>query len=116
MELLLSLDPGAPKARLNRSNSRSEEKEITTGINTETAQGQVAQILRPKLSFETITFSDGTTLQIAEDDIVVFGGPNNAGKSAALRELEAWVARSTPGVVVKQASLRKVGTSSDLRA
>jgi energy-coupling factor transporter ATP-binding protein EcfA2 len=115
MELLLSLGTGAPKARLNRSISRSEEKMITTGINTETALGQVAQILRPKLSFETITFSDGTTLQIAEDDIVVFVGPNNAGKSAALRELEAWVARSTPGVVVKHASLRKVGTSSDLR-
>ena len=39
-------------------------------------------LLRPRLSFETITFSDGTSLTLDEDDIVVFVGPNNAGKSA----------------------------------
>ena len=42
--------------------------------------------------------------------------PNIAGKSAALRELEAWVARSTPGLVVKHAELHKEGTQKDLRA
>ena len=40
----------------------------------------------PKLFFKTITFSDGNTLTLDEDDIVVFVGPNNAGKSAALRQ------------------------------
>jgi hypothetical protein len=74
------------------------------------------KLTRPTLSFETITFSDGTTLALDEDDIVVFVGPNNAGKSATLRELEAWVARSTRGVVVVSATLRKNGTGDDLRA
>ncbi len=74
------------------------------------------ELIRPRLSFETLTFSDGTTLNLDENDIVVFVGPNNAGKSAALRELEAWVARSTAGLVVKSATLRKVGNQSDLRA
>ena len=73
------------------------------------------EVVRPRLSFEKIQFSDGTELQLAEDDIVVFVGPNNAGKSAALRELEAWVARSSPGLVIKGATLRKVGTQADLR-
>jgi energy-coupling factor transporter ATP-binding protein EcfA2 len=77
---------------------------------------QEVELVRPRLSFETITFSDGTKLTLDEDDIVVFVGPNNAGKSAALRELEAWVARSTPGLVVKGATMRKVGTEDDLRA
>ncbi|MYA87237.1 MAG: hypothetical protein F4X97_02070 [Boseongicola sp. SB0662_bin_57] len=71
---------------------------------------------RPRLLFKTITFSDGTELTLEEDDIVVFVGPNNAGKSAALRELEAWVARSTPGLVVTNAELHKEGTQEDLRA
>ena len=71
---------------------------------------------RPKLYFSTITFSDGTTLTLDEDDIVVFVGPNNAGKSAALRELEKWVARSQPGLVVKNAEMTKKGTQEDLRA
>ena len=70
---------------------------------------------RPKLFFETITFSDGTTLTLEEDDIVVFVGPNNAGKSAALRELEGWVARSTSGHVVKNATMTQKGTQKDLR-
>jgi energy-coupling factor transporter ATP-binding protein EcfA2 len=75
-----------------------------------------AEILRPRLSFESITFSDGTVLKFDDDDIVVFVGPNNAGKSAALRELEAWVARSNGGVVVHGATLRKTGSEQDLRA
>ena len=74
------------------------------------------KLQRPKLSFSTITFSDGTTLTLDEDDIVVFVGPNNAGKSAALRELEGWVARSQPGLVVKNAEMTKKGTQEDLRA
>lgn len=73
-------------------------------------------LLRPRLSFETITFSDGTELTLDEDDIVVFVGPNNAGKSAALRELEGWVARSDAGVVIGRATMRKEGTWEDLRA
>lgn len=74
------------------------------------------ELIRPRLTFETITFSDGTQLALEEDDIVVFVGPNNAGKSATLRELESWVSRSIPGVVVKSASMRKSGTQEDLRA
>ena len=74
------------------------------------------ELRRPKLSFKTITFSDGTTLTLDEDDIVVFVGPNNAGKSAALRELEGWIARSTSGLVVKNATITKKGTQEDLRA
>lgn len=75
-----------------------------------------AEIRQPKLSFESITFSDGTVLNFDDNDIVVFVGPNNAGKSAALRELEAWVARSNGGVVVHSATLRKTGSEHDLRA
>ncbi|MCZ0939551.1 MAG: AAA family ATPase [Caldilineaceae bacterium] len=80
------------------------------------APNEQSELQRPKLFFSTVTFSDGTTLTLDEDDIVVFVGPNNAGKSAALRELEAWVARSQPGLVVKSAEMTKKGTKDDLRA
>ena len=72
--------------------------------------------IKPRLSFETITFSDGTTLTFERDDIVVFVGPNNAGKSAALRELEGWVAKPTRGQVVLNATFRKDGTREDLQS
>lgn len=74
------------------------------------------EAFRPGLSFQTITFSDGTILTLDEDDIVVFVGPNNAGKSAALRELETWVAWSRSEAVIKNATMRKLGTQSELRA
>lgn len=79
------------------------------------AQIDTAEPLHPRLLFKSITFSDGTQLELEEDDIVVFVGPNNSGKSAALRELEAWVARSVPGLVVKNAALHKEGSHDDLR-
>lgn len=89
---------------------------MTSRVNEGVTPTEEVEILRPRLSFETIKFSDGTELRLSEDDIVVFVGPNNAGKSAALRELEAWVARSTPGVVIQGATMRKVGTQADLKA
>jgi ABC-type transporter Mla maintaining outer membrane lipid asymmetry ATPase subunit MlaF len=88
---------------------------MTKNLDEDAIRAKGVEVLRPRLSFETIQFSDGTTLQLADDDIVVFVGPNNAGKSAALRELEEWVARSKPGVVIKSATMRKEGTQTDLK-
>lgn len=36
---------------------------------------------------ENLTFSDGTVIELTADDLLVIVGPNNAGKSAALREI-----------------------------
>ena len=45
----------------------------------------------PAVRFKSLTFSDGTTVEMEPNDVVVLVGPNNAGKSLALRELEAYV-------------------------
>lgn len=68
----------------------------------------------PRLCFESVTFSGGDTLALAGSDVIVFVGPNNAGKSAALRELQEWIAKPYPSVVVKSATVRKVGDSAAL--
>ena len=70
---------------------------------------------RPSISFEKITFSDGQSIDFEEDEIVVFVGPNNAGKSAALRELQETVAKSERKLVISNAILRKTGTAEILR-
>ena len=88
---------------------------VSVGQESEALANDAVELRRPKLCFETITFSDDTTLELDKDDIVVFVGPNNAGKSAALRELEGWVARSRPGLVIKNATMTKEGTEEDLR-
>ena len=44
--------------------------------------------IKPSIQFITVTFSDGTVINLESHDLVVLVGPNDAGRSAALRELE----------------------------
>ena len=45
----------------------------------------------PTVTFQSIAFSDETIVSLDPNDVVVLVGPNNAGKSVALRELEGQV-------------------------
>ena len=45
----------------------------------------------PLIYFTSITFSDGTTINLGPSDVVVLVGTNNVGKSVALRELASFV-------------------------
>lgn len=83
--------------------------------NTENANIEPVIAIRPSLSFESITFSDGQTLTFEDDEIVVFVGPNNAGKSASLRELKNYLSSPAPQTVIAGASIKAVGNSNDLR-
>lgn len=61
---------------------------------------------RPKLWIKTITFSDGTMIEVHPGDIVVMVGPNNIGKSVALKNIEDTARdRSKPGIVVTDADI-----------
>lgn len=85
-------------------------------LNASPAGGASKALVRPTLSFKEIKFSGDTTLAFAEDEIVVFVGPNNAGKSATLREMEALVSRSGSHTVVKSASFHRTGTQTDFES
>ena len=71
----------------------------------------------PAVTFQGLTFSDDTTVQLDPTDVVIFVGPNNAGKSVALRELEERL-RDQPieTIVVKSAARHDTGTSKGFRA
>lgn len=64
----------------------------------------------PSVSFESVTFSDGTTVEIEPNDVVVLVGPNNTGKSLALRELQEYVGSTPDTKVISSAKLRTTGT------
>lgn len=70
---------------------------------------------RPTITFKSIKFSDGQQINLQDDEVVVFVGPNNAGKSAALRELEQWIRRSNPQTVTQNTDIKRNGNSEDLR-
>ena len=72
----------------------------------------------PSVTFESITFSDSTEITLASTDVVVLVGPNNAGKSAALRELQHYANRGNQDQqnVIHRVSLRMDGTDEDVRS
>ena len=67
----------------------------------------------PAITFESLTFSDGTTIALDPTDIVVFVGPNNAGKSVALRELNEHLDKTQDFTVVKSAERHTTGSPED---
>ncbi len=81
----------------------------------EPESGGTPQVLAtPTVTFKSLAFSDGTTVSLSDTDIIVLVGPNNAGKSVALRELRQHMgAPEAPTVVVSHASLRQTGTSAE---
>ena len=69
----------------------------------------------PAATFNYITFSDGIKITLEPTDVVVLVGPNNAGKSVALLELERCVARDFEVNVVTMVECRRTGTIEELR-
>ena len=70
----------------------------------------------PSVTFESITFSDDTTIELDPADVVVLVGPNNSGKSLALRELDENLGGNSNKTVLKSIKLRKTGTKEDFEA
>ncbi len=56
--------------------------------------------LSPHLSVAAITFSNGKTITLEPTDTVVFVGPNNSGKTQALRDIETQLHSGTSGTTL----------------
>ena len=57
-----------------------------------------------------IQFNNGQNLDLLENDIVVFVGPNNAGKSQALKDIYALTDKKVPSVVISNITITKSST------
>jgi ATPase subunit of ABC transporter with duplicated ATPase domains len=68
----------------------------------------------PAITFDALTFSDGTELKLDDADIIVFVGPNNSGKSEALRELYDRMEEPGTRRVITSAAMRRNGTAADV--
>lgn len=68
-----------------------------------------------RIWIDEITFSDNSTLQFEKDDIIVLVGPNNAGKSASLKEAASLLKSKNNKVkVLKDLKIEKEGDESGL--
>ena len=69
----------------------------------------------PSITFEKITFSDGTVVNLEPDDVIVLVGPNNSGKSVTLRELETALTEKRKQMVLQACDTRVLGTKEDFQ-
>lgn len=68
-----------------------------------------------RIWIKEITFSDNTTIEFNKNDIVVLVGPNNAGKSASLKEAAALLkSTNNKTKVLKNITIGKEGEENDL--
>ena len=82
---------------------------------TEQPVAPVHAYCAPTVRFTSLTFSDGTTVEIDSSDVVVLVGPNNAGKSLALRELQESIGRGRSRKVIEATEVENNGTDEDFR-
>lgn len=69
----------------------------------------------PRVSLSSVTFSDGHQISLSSNDIVVLVGPNNSGKSVALKEiLSKATDKKYKGKVINEIQVSKSGTEDDL--
>jgi hypothetical protein len=69
----------------------------------------------PRAWITNVTFSDDNTVSLSVDDIVVLVGPNNSGKSMALKNIvQKAKDRKNEGIVIKDVGISIDGTQDDL--
>lgn len=64
---------------------------------------------------KSLTMSDGSEVVVPQDGVVVFVGPNNAGKSVSLRDIDLLLSRTAPDETkaVKALDVEKDGTRAE---
>jgi len=72
-------------------------------------------MMNTRIWLNEIEFSDNSKIAFSKNDITVFVGPNNAGKSASLKESANLLRqKNNRGVVLKDISIEKSGEEADL--
>ena len=62
----------------------------------------------------TIVFNNGEKVDINKNDIVVFVGPNNSGKSQSLKDIYACIANQHHKIVIKDIDLTFQNSDNDV--
>lgn len=97
-------------------NNRSFRQKITFKTGSARPVDFRSPTLPPvSVSISSATFSDATSLTFQPNDIVVFVGPNNSGKSVALKDIRNSAKESNIyNLVVKKIQLHTSGTSKEV--
>lgn len=82
--------------------------------NTEQTENEALPETRPRIFFSSMTFQDGTEIRLGNNDIIVFVGGNNTGKSQTLRDLESLLTGEGINKSIINAETNTIGTPDNL--
>lgn len=68
-----------------------------------------------QLQLSSITFRDGTEIALGPGSVLLVVGPNNSGKTSALREIRSCLAGKDGHHVVERITVAKAGTASEIK-
>jgi hypothetical protein len=68
----------------------------------------------PRVAITSLTFSDDTKVSFSQDDVVLVVGPNNAGKSAALRAIRDKLQGEAFSPVLQALEIQRIGSPETL--
>jgi hypothetical protein len=68
----------------------------------------------PRVWIGSLVFSDGSSVEFRKDDFILVVGPNNAGKSAALRAIRDRLFSNNNSLVIKEVVLGKEGDGASV--
>lgn len=71
--------------------------------------------MTPSVFIKRLTFNDSKTFDFSPNDIIVFTGANNAGKSQVLRDILTYMNWGTPQQIIKGGVLEKNGTYENIK-
>jgi len=73
--------------------------------------------MTPYFYIENVTFNDGTNVKLEYNDIVVFVGANNSGKSASLKEMYKKLEyKINPTKIITDITIKKNRTNEEIKA
>lgn len=67
------------------------------------------------VNVQSLVFSDSSQIDFADAKLIIFVGPNNAGKSAALKEIQLIAQGEAETKVLKDASISKDGSVAQIK-
>lgn len=84
-------------------------------MNSTLAEHKGKTTMATRVWISEIEFNDDSKIEFSKNDITVFVGPNNAGKSASLKESANLLRqKDNKGIVLKDITIEKIGEIADL--
>lgn len=98
----------------NMKRNKSKNETTTPNKNDQVIEEIVKSNEQVKIWIDEIEFNNGRRIELNEDDIVVFVGPNNSGKSVSLNELAGSLKENNKKIIISKLNINIRGSLGEV--